>query len=127
MSVWGLIGGSAKVSVYCSLEFMVCFSLSSLCLYGPRSRLNSVQRERERTGEGARVACACVCVCVQRWVVFTGYGPFLPTLITVTLKGEHPQREMFIEQEDRLIMETFFSSTLSLIIFLKGSLKDNHN
>lgn len=45
---------------------------------------------------------------MEPWAVLMGYGPFLPTLLTVPLKGEHSRREMFTEQEDGVIMETFF-------------------
>lgn len=52
-----------------------------------------------------------------------GQRPSFPRLVTVTLKGEHSQWEMFTEQEDSVTMETF---KYFVIVFLKRAFNDDN-
>lgn len=124
MIIWGLIGGSAKMSVYLSLEFVVWSNLRSLCLCGLLFQLEQcpLLLQRERRDRWGRP-------CVSAWS--TGLYSWARPLHSHTCHCHFKRRtfpgEMFTEQEGSVTMGTFFSSTLSLIIVLKGALIDNNN
>lgn len=124
MSVWGLIRNPAKMYVHFSLEFMVWFRLSSLCLSGLLSQLDNAHCSSSKSKRG-QVQEACV------WAWSPGCAheiqPFPSHTCHCPFKGEHSLWEMFTEQEDSVIMETFCSSTLSLIVFPKGALSGSNN